>query len=145
MESRFATKLTKKDINDYVKNVFCGSIYEVTSPITAENIYDSSGEANYVYVTFSAVSRLTGEKAKHEVELKDFDSADIYHVKFMVDKFGVYYLESFKSFIKSSNSPDYRKENSVALRYLEKYYYDKLFKNSKQKSLMEFFDNERTK
>lgn len=145
MESRFATRLTKKDINDYVKDVYCGSIYEVTSPITAENIYDSSGVVNYVYVTFSAVSRLTGEKAKHEVELTDFDSADISHGKFMVDKFGVYYLESFKSFIKNSNSPDYRKENSIALRYLEKYYYDKLFKDEKQRSLMEFFDDEKTK
>lgn len=145
MSTRFVTQLSKKDIKEYAETVVCGSIYDVVSPIVTEKIYDKSGDVRCVYVHFSAISHLTGQRTRRELFLSDFDSVDISHNKFMLEKFGLSYLDAFRYYVKDIDTPDLKKENNFALKYLEKQYYKKILSDRKQKSLFDYMENDKSK
>lgn len=134
----FAKRLSKSDIVEYAENVVCSMNEVVAGNIEIEKIYDKFNFYKYTHISFIAYDVKRKVENKLQADIFDFQDFDYVHNNFMVDKFGFAYLDSFKFYVKSADSPEIKRDRMYAYKICQKHFYSKLNQDKYQTTLSDF-------
>ncbi len=116
----FVEKLNKDDWGVYADRVICGSDFSVSSDVRFEPMTDKLGYVKGVLLDFYVVDNFADTETHVEQLVEDYED-DFAHKAFMIQKFGLNFINNYRQYLKAMRVPTAEQKSLV--KPCEDYFY----------------------